>query len=148
MGDLEEAERAGIFTICPGKDIYGELTFAGPSTSLYLRDNEYFDTQGIPGQCLKGTLHDLTKVTLLHCITKSAGSATHGKERYWFASIFPHFVLHGDRQITHDEKTIIEVHFVMDDASVLFYDFDAFGSLIDARPFIEQIVRGDVLESV
>lgn len=147
MDELDQSKRAGIFTISPGKDIYGELTFAGPNTSLYLRDNEYFDTRAIPGQCLKGTLHDLTKVTLLHCITTSGtGFATRGKERYCFATIFPHYVLHGDHQITHDEKTISEVHFVMDDASVLFYDFDAFGSLIDARPYIEQIVRANRLE--
>lgn len=147
MNDLENSKQAGTFTISPGKDIYGELTFSGPNSTLYLRDNEYFDMRAIPGQCIKGTLHDLTKVTLLHCITKSGtGHATRGKEKYCFATIFPHYVLHGDHQITHDEKTITEVHFVMDDASVLFYDFDAFGSLIDARPYIEQIVRANRLE--
>lgn len=147
MDELDQSKRAGIFTICPGKDIYGELTLAGPNTSLYLRDDEFFHTLAIPGQYVKGTLHDLSKVTLLHCITTSGmGSATCGKDRYFFATIFPHFVLHGDRQITPDEKTITEVHFVMDDASVLFYDFDAFGSLIDARPYIEQIVRANRLE--
>ena len=147
MDELEQSKRAGVFTISPGKEIYGELTFAGPNTSLYLRDNEYFDTQAIPGQCVKGTLYDLTKVTLLHCITTSGtGFATRGKERYCFASIFPHYVLHGDRQIAPDDKTITEVHFVVDDASALFYDFDAFGSLIDARPFIEQIAHANRLE--
>jgi hypothetical protein len=35
--------------------------------------------------------------------------------------------------------------FVVDDASTLFYDFDAFGSLIDARPFIEQIAHANGL---
>ena len=49
----------------------------------------------------------------------------------------------GDQHIAPEEKTITEVHFVIDDASTLFYDFDAFGSVIDARPFIEQIVGAD-----
>ncbi len=147
MDDLEQSKQSGTFTIPPGKDIYGELTYAGPNTSLYLRDNEAFNALAISEQSVKGTLHDLTKVSLLHCVTTSGtGSSTRGKGRYWFASIFPHFVLHGDRQICHDERTISEAHFVIDDASVLFYDFDAFGSLIDARPFIEQIVRANRLE--
>jgi len=147
MDEFEQSKRAGIFTVSPDKNIYGELTYAGPNTSLYLRDNEDFDTRAIQGQCLRGTLHDLTKVTLLHCITASVpGRATRGKEGYYFARIFPHYVLHGDRHITHDEKTTTEVHFVMDDASVLFYDFDAFGSLIDARPYMEQIVGAKRLE--
>jgi hypothetical protein len=37
------------------------------------------------------------------------------------------------------------VHFVVDDATTLFYDFDAFGSVLDARPFIEQIAHANAL---
>jgi len=146
MNELERSKQAGVFTISPGKEIYGELTFAGPNTSLYLRDNDVFDTKALLDQCVKGSLYDLTKITLLQCITTSGtGFATRGKEQYYFASIFPHFVVHGDHHIDPDDSTITEVHFVVDDASALFYDFDAFGSLIDARPFIEQIVHANRL---
>lgn len=86
-------------------------------------------------------MYDLTKVTLVECITSGLGHAGLGKEKYSFAMVFPHYVLQGDQQIDPDEKTISEAHFVIDDANILFYDFDAFGSLSDARPFIEQIVR-------
>ena len=37
MDDLEQSKQSGTFTISPGKDIYGDLTLAGPNTSLYLR---------------------------------------------------------------------------------------------------------------
>jgi hypothetical protein len=40
IDNLENSKKAGIFNISPDKDIYGELTFAGPNTTLYLRDNE------------------------------------------------------------------------------------------------------------
>jgi len=147
MEKLEESKRAGKFTISPGKDIYGELTLNGLRTSLDLHDKEYFDTCAIPDQCVKGVLHDLTKVSLIQCITPPVpGSAIRGTEKYYFVSIFPHYVVHGDHHITPAEKTITEVHFVVDDASTIFYDFDAFGSLIDARPFIEQIARANASE--
>lgn len=147
MDELEQSKRAGTFTITPGKDVYGELTLAGGNTSLYLRDKEFFHTLDIPGGCVKGVLHDLTKVTLIDCITTSGlGSASRGTEKYNFASIFPHYVVHGDHHIAPDDKTVTEVHFVVDDASTLFYDFDAFGSLIDARPFIEQIAHANGLD--
>lgn len=147
MNELEQSKQAGTFTISPGRDVYGELTFAGRNTSLYLRDKEFFNANTILGQCVKGVLHDLTKVTLIECITTSGlGSACRGEERYSFASIFPHYVVHGDCHIIPDDKTITEIHFVVDDASTLFYDFDAFGTLIDARPFIEQIVQANGLE--
>jgi hypothetical protein len=139
---FKNAKRAGMFTIPPDKTVYGELTYAGPRTSLYLRDTAYFDTHPIEGGCLKGTLHDLTRVTLLHCLTTPApGYAGSGTERYYFAEVFPHFVVHGDRHISNGEKVITEVQFLVDDASTLFYDFDAFGTLIDARPLIEEVVR-------
>ena len=77
--------------------------------------------------------------------TSGTGSGSRGDERYHFANIFPHFVAYGDHHIDSDEKTISEVHFVVDDASTLFYDFDAFGSLIDAKPFIKQIAHGNAL---
>lgn len=143
MDELEERKRAGTFTISPGKDVYGELTLAGQKTSLYLHDKE-LNTDTISGQCVMGVLHDLTKVSLIQCITPSVpGSVTRGNERYNFANIFPHYVVLGDDHIAPAEQTIAEVHFVVDDASTLFYDFDAFGSLIDARPFIEQIANAN-----
>jgi hypothetical protein len=146
MDDLEGSKQTGRFTISPGKDLYGELTLAGAKTSLYLHDKEFFNTHGMPGQCVKGVLHDLTKVSLIQCImTSGTGSGSRGDERYHFANIFPHFVAYGDHHIDPDEKTITEVHFVVDDATTLFYDFDAFGIVIDAKPFIEQIAHANAL---
>ena len=147
MNDLEGSKHSGTFTISPGKDIYGELTFKGPQTSLYLHDKAFFSTNEIPDQCISGTLHDLTKVSLIKCLTPLIpGSVWRGGKMYHFANIFLHFVVYGDRHITPAEKSIASVHFVIDDASTLFYDFDAFGSLIDARPFIEQISRANALD--
>lgn len=146
MDELEGSKQTGRFTISPGTEVYGELTLAGAKTSLYLHDKEFFNTHAIPGQCVKGVLHDLTKVSLIQCITTSGtGSGSRGDERYHFANIFPHFVAYGDHHINPDEKTITEVHFVVDDATTLFYDFDAFGILIDAKPFIEQIAHANAL---
>jgi len=145
--ELKGGKRAGTFTIFPDKTVYGELTYAGPRTSLYLRDSTYFDTHPIAGGCLKGTLHDLTKVTLLHCLTARApASVSSGTETYYYAKVFPHFVVHGDRHLTNDEKVITGVQFLVDDSSTLFYDLDAFGTLIDARPLIAEVVRAKCRE--
>ncbi len=146
MDKVEKSKWAGRFTVPPGRDVYGELTLSGARTSLYLQDNDHFTTHALPGQYIKGVLHDLTKISLISCITTSGpGSATRGEESYQFATVFPHFVVYGDNYLGPDEKTIVEVHFVIDDASTLFYDFDAFGFLIDARPFIEKIANANCL---
>jgi hypothetical protein len=44
MEDLVGSKRTGAFTISPSRDIYGELTFKGGKTSLYLEDKASFGT--------------------------------------------------------------------------------------------------------
>lgn len=63
--------------------------------------------------------------------------------RCHFARLFPHFVICGDSHLGPDEKTIVETSLVVDDATTLFYDFDAFGLLTDARPFIDAITEAN-----
>lgn len=143
----DSPKRAGQFEVAPDKSVHGELSLEGANTSLCLHDREHFSTHNLPNQYLRGVLLDLTKVSLLECITKSGpGSGRRGEESYWFASLFPHFIVHGDHYITPTEKTIAEVRFVIDDATTLFYDFDAFGRVRDARPLIDQIVHASGID--
>jgi hypothetical protein len=114
---------------------------------LYLHDNEHFSLKRLPEETIAGVLHDLSKVSLFDCIPPGGtGHVSRGEDRYFFAKVFPHYIIHGDRHITPTEKLITEISFVMDDASTLFYDFNAFGHVIDARPFIEQLIRADGLD--
>jgi hypothetical protein len=112
---------------------------AGSKTSLYLRDKEFFPTD-FPDRCLKGVLHDLKRVTLLGCISLGPGTASYGSEGYHFAEVFPHFVTYGNQHIGPQEKKIMAVDFVIDDADTLFYDFDAFGHVLNAAQFIGPII--------
>jgi hypothetical protein len=147
MNEIEGSKRSGTFTILPGKELNGELSFKGSETSLHVYDRAPFDTHAIPELCITGVLQDLTKVSLIGCITPPVpGSGWRGEERYYFADIFPHFVVYGDHHIRPAEKPVSEVDFVIDDASTLFYDFDAFGSVIKPLAFIEQISHANGLD--
>jgi hypothetical protein len=147
MDQTEGIKWTGRFNISPEKEISGDLTLAGPKTSLYLHDKDKFGLHNIQNQCIKGRLHDLTKVTLIDCVTApEPGYARRNEEIYYFASVFPHYVVYGDHHINPGEEEIAEVHFVIDDATTLFYDFDAFGSVINARPFIDTIARANRLD--
>ena len=140
----ENSKCAGKFTVPPGRDIYGELTLSRAKTSLYLQDKDEFSTLAVSDRYIKGVLNDLTKVSLIRCITMSGpGSGGREGETYHFATLFPHFVISGSSHLAPGDKAIAEVLFVTDDATTLFYDFDAFGALIDARPFIEQIANAN-----
>ncbi|MFZ0660092.1 MAG: HEPN domain-containing protein [Candidatus Binataceae bacterium] len=144
--EIEGSKRSGTFTISPGKTLSGELAFKGPNTSLHLHDRASFDTHAIPELCITGILEDLTKVSLIRCVTPPVpGSGWRGKESYYFADIFPHYVIYGDHHVRSADKAVAEIQFVVDDASTLFYDFDAFSSVIKPLPFIEQISHANGL---
>src|SRR5216684_494038 len=142
--DIEGSKRAGHFTIAPGKEISGEITFAGEKTTLYLHDKEFFSTHSLPDQAITGVFLDLRKVSLIDCITTSGpGSGGRGNESYKFAHVFPHYILLGDHHIGPKEKKVTEISFTVNDATALFYDFDAFGLVIDAKPYIGQIANAN-----
>ncbi|HTV59434.1 MAG TPA: HEPN domain-containing protein [Verrucomicrobiae bacterium] len=144
MDKVEKSKRAGKFILAQGEEIYGELTVSGANTALYLRNESEFSTHAGPNQYIKGVLHDLTKVSLIDCVTPPLpGHASKGSEQYYFVSLFPHFVIYGDRHVAPDDKTIESIHFSVDDATTLFYDFDAFGILLNARAFIKDIVQAN-----
>jgi hypothetical protein len=134
------SKRSGAFTLSRDTELYGELLLAGAKTTLYLRDKRFFPTHDIPNRCIVGVLHDLTKVTLINCVAPgSPSSRSHGVDSYHYASIFPHFVALGDHHLRPDERVIAAADLLIDDANILFCDYDAFGWLMDARPFIEEV---------
>jgi hypothetical protein len=61
----------------------------------------------------------------------------------FYTNIFPHFVLRGDTNVDPNEKVVIEVDILVDDADIIFYDFDAFDRAIDAHTYIEKIVSAN-----
>src|SRR5258705_180115 len=129
MDDLRKSKQAGEFTLAPGETIHGALTVAGPDSALYLYHPHEIQTHAELHQYITGVLQDLTKVSLIDCLTTLVpGHGSRGNEEYYFACIFPHFVVHGDSFLAPDAKAVTKVHFSVDDAATtLFYDFDAFG---------------------
>jgi hypothetical protein len=140
MEKFKDFRKSGLFRVSSDVEIPGELSLKGGATSLDLYSTSFFDTHASAD--IAGTFHDRMKVSLINCITMSGpGSGTRGEEHYHFSSVFPHFALFGDEHITSADRKIVEVSFAVDDASAVFYDFDAFGSVINARPHMERIAE-------
>jgi hypothetical protein len=139
-------QEIGEFDLGNGNQLVGVLKLAGPQTSLTLHSKEFFHPITTPGGFIRGLLRDLTKVSLIDCISPGAGTVSKGEERSYNADVFPHFVVSGTEYAAPAEKTISHTNFIIDDATTLFYDFDAFGSVIDARPLIREVVRANKLD--
>ena len=141
MESFEGFRKSGTFIVAPGVEVQGDLILKGAKTTLDLYSKDFFSTHALQESCILGALHNRMKVSLVDCITtQGIGSGSRGDERYHFASVFPHFVIFGNEHITSVDRKITDVSFHVDDAASLFYDLDAFGSVIDARRHIERLV--------
>lgn len=140
MDKFKGFRKSGLFKVATDVEVSGELSLKDGATSLDLYSGSFFDMD--TSQDIVGTFHDRKKVSLINCITTCGpGYATGGEEHYHFSSVFPHFVLFGDEHITSSDRKIVAVSFTVDDAPTVFYDFDAFGSVINARAHMERIVE-------
>lgn len=136
----------GEFDLGDGHQLTGVLKLAGRRTALTLHSKQLFNPITNPSGYIRGSLRDLNKVSLIGCISHGAGTLSRGEERSYTADVFPHFVVSGNEYVAPTEKSISHADFVIDDATTLFYDFDAFGSVIDARPLIDQVARANKLD--
>ena len=142
MSDPKETVFAGIFDVAPDRQLYGTLTLDGSRTELKVQDKEFFDAGALNGGVVTGELTNLDRVTLVGCLTAPVPGQSRRRDGRisHFASVFPHFVLFGNSYLNPVSESISSVSFFVDDAETIFYDFDAFGLLIDAKEMVEKAV--------
>jgi hypothetical protein len=138
--------RTGRFVTPGGKTVSGELLIDGPNSSLVLHDLEPIQ---LPEDkfdlCIRGSLHDLSCVTLIHStlIGRRRRNKSHEGPVSHSATLFPNFIAAGDAFLEPAKSLVRAISFTFSEAFALFYDLDAFGSLIDASPFIDSIVNAE-----
>jgi hypothetical protein len=135
----EGFKKAGRFTLTNGIELQGELCLKGTETILDLYSDLSFDKN--ESVDIFGQFYDLSKVSLINCGTMSRFSSTRGDESYYFSKIFPHFVIFGNPHISSSCRIIRKLSFTIDDAAILFCDFDAFGLVLNAKTHVEHIVE-------
>lgn len=141
MQKFKDFRKSGTFKLASGKEVQGELSLKGGASMLDLYSSDFFYTR--KDRDIQGTFFDRSKVSMINCVTISGpnSGSRNGEQEYHFSHVFPHFVLFGDEHIASTDRKIAEVSFAVDDAPSIFYDFDAFGKVIDARPHMERIAE-------
>jgi ApeA N-terminal domain 1 len=142
MKKYEGFKKAGNFTFSTGREVQGELCLDGSATTLDLYSDSLFDRQQV-SEDIFGLLYDRSKVSLINCVTISNGTRTSGTEHYHVSNVFPHFAIFGDQYINSSSRVIRELSFTVDDAETLFYDFDIFGLVVNAKPYMEHIIEAE-----
>lgn len=155
MKDLEKQTLIGTFTV-QGREVAGKIRLAGPNSCLEVWGKELLDVcTGESNESVKfvlGVLNDQNRVSLIDCV-EMGSSFLEGPpgaaylvqgETVRHIRFFPGYMILGHDHISHEEKAIDGVSFVMGDANSLFHDHQVLGlvtSSKDARPLVEQIVQ-------
>lgn len=131
----------GTYTLPSGQSAVGELQLKGSNTLLKLHSNEPL-AHAEMGSLVKGTAYTGECLTLVDCNSPGTAQTTFqdAPTRY-HARVFPHYVAIGRRHLNPDEPCISSIHFTTSDLTTLFYDFDAFSHVIDAKPIIDVVLQ-------
>ena len=140
MTERARSRLQGLFQLQQNQEAYGELLLQGRKTVLSLSSQ----SQGVPLEMaphLYGTTLDRQKVTCIDCVITSQISTQKQKEvPHQSITVFPHFVTVGDEHVDPELPIVTSIHFAIDDLSLLFNDFDAFGLVVNAKPLIDSVL--------
>ncbi|WP_157956608.1 HEPN domain-containing protein [Dyella sp. C11] len=131
----------GIYNPKDGPTAVGELRLEGSNTLLKVHADFPLDSFAQAAN-ITGTSFTGKQITLIDCFSPGVGH-THfqGKPTKYHADIFPHYVAIGHGHIEPNDRYVKAIHFTTNDLTHLFYDFDAFSNLIDAKAVIEEVLK-------
>ena len=127
----------GWFEPNPGQRLHGQLRISGSSTRLRLHDEVAIDA---PDRLvhMRGVTADGINVTCVDCLRTSYGHTM----RAHHLDLFPHYLLTGDEHLEVEAEHVRRITFTGADMASIFYDFDAFGTVIRPEPLMDRILEG------
>lgn len=129
----------GTFQISSYQNLVGELKLDGEGTELKVHADQPLQVENVTH--VKGIAYTGDYITLIDCLSTGheARYSKDGLHRYQ-AGIFPHYVAIGSFHLDPEAPYIKAIHFTSTDLQALFYDFDAFSQVTDARPIIDSVL--------
>lgn len=127
----------GWFEPNPGQRLHGQLRLSGASTRLRLHDEVEIGVADRLVQ-VRGVTADGIKVTCVDCLRTSYGHTMHAHH----LDLFPHYLLTGDKHLEVEAEQVRGITFTSADMTSIFYDFDAFGTVIRAEPLMDSVLEG------
>lgn len=141
MTKKQASQYLGTYTLPGGQSVVGDLRLKGSSTLLKLHSDEFLASLEAV-TCVEGTAYTGECLTLIDCYSSGMGQ-TNFKDALtrYHADVFPHYVAIGQRHLKPDQPYIKAIHFTTTDLTTLFYDFDAFSHVINAKSIIDVVLQ-------
>jgi hypothetical protein len=134
--------KVGTFQI-GDKSTIGHVVLDGKNTKVHLSSNEFYHFSKKEESRIHGTFTDHEKITLIDCVSAAApGSTSTANGNSYHASVFPHYVVTGERHIEPAEAVIGAIEITLEGAHILFWG-RAFGASLHNseknREFLRQL---------
>ncbi|MFC3326062.1 ApeA N-terminal domain 1-containing protein [Mesorhizobium cantuariense] len=131
----------GKFNLPSQKDVYGEVVLDGNDSILVLLDVDR-GRYGLEDPTVHGVIDQTAMLSLFDCIAMRATRSvdSQGTPSKYRLEIFPHHILFGQTHVGDNDALFTSISFVLTDAINLFYDFDAFGTVIHPDALIDPIL--------
>lgn len=143
FAEVEGDKQLVTVVLGPERNAVAEFVLDRDNSYLKIYSEKSLDNWQPPDTIL-GFLTDGTRVTFLACIRVGGGSSfTVGNNpaiaMRHSVKLFPHWVAIGGQHLTEDVR-ISAVSLLIDDASDIFYDFDAFGYVASPERHIDHLL--------
>ena len=149
MVQIEKTQFAnGMFSVSTTQELTGSLSLNGEDTILHLWGDKIENIDGLDGATITGILENQKKASLIDCIMIRE-ERFFGKDGvFHHYRLFPHYVVIGMRHRSSSEKTIKKISFVIDDATALFHDRTAFGTVNVPPDQVNDIASMDLFKKI
>lgn len=135
----------GQFEVPNIGEVLGEFRVDGRRTLLTLRSKEPLVAAARnQNGYYRGVLSSGEQVSLFQCTARSYGDGGYG-DRFQFATIFPHLVGIGRTHVGPEDAVVRSIQFTIEDAKLIFYDFDAFASRIGDVDIVKELIKRNAL---
>ena len=130
MTDIaEDCQQHGTFSVPPDQQANGSLTLAGRESHLQLWSDRPLDIS--TDATIAGVLDNLTRVSLIGCNVRNEGHVGKGAQIRHKYIVSPQCILFGSRHISKNDGIVHKISFVLEHASALFHDSDAYGTVFN-----------------
>lgn len=131
----------GVFSQENGESVIGDLKLKGANTLLQLHSDRPLEAMASISS-LEGTAYTGECITLIDCYSPGSGhTGVRGQPIKYHTDVFPHFIAIGNRHLKPQNSYITSIEFSTDDLESIFYDYDAFGHVIDSETIIDSVLE-------
>lgn len=140
MIERKQTRLQGNFQLPGNGEVFGELLLRGPNTLLTMTSKSELPPLKEASHLFGATL-DGKKVTCIDCLISTKSSQwMENQLTHQSAKIFPHYVIVGVEHVDPTLHVVQGIDFRVDDLMAMFYDFDAFGYVTNAKSVIDTVL--------